>query len=970
MYVADANNSDEAHAIHKKIWNLGNAPFLMVLLQSRVHVYTGFDFDDDDKSVGLLDTIDLISNLFEDLDPSSATRLTPFNAESIDSGRIWRERSGAIDSSRRVDRRLLKNLSALEKGLIHRLNLSDEVSLPLVHSLIGKYIYIRYLRDRNILDDRWLKGQNLSISQVLGREATKEGLLLLSRAIEDYFKGDIFPLPANSISLISDEIVSTVASVFGGDDIETDQLHLDFKAYDFSFIPVETLSAIYEQFLKAKGTGEATGAVYTPEPLADYLLREVEFVKPLEKGMRVLDSSCGSGIFLVQAYRFLIEKELLAAGGKISRTRLRNILRESVFGVEKDLDACYVAELSLVLTMLDYIEPKELNQHKDFEFPTLHNQQIFHCDFFDKESLFAQRNLDFDWIIGNPPWTKIERDSPDQPHILEWIRENSDKPVAHFRAGEAFSWKVRDFCKPDGVIGLILHATSLTNHDSEKYRKAFFESNEVFRITNFCNLAYILFERRAEAPAYSIIYTLSEQRDSNQTIVHYAPLVANQAFIRSSFGQYPEKKKAWMITINEDEISRIESEASSLSNTLTWKLAMWGNQRDKRTLARLKRVFPISLSKLSEDMGWSLSRGVELKLADNEPDQLKKKTEEAPYLRGLPRFNPQHLIDQDARFQVSVDDLEPIPDELLNLRRRGGKKGLALIHAPHLVLGISYAAFSDLDFVVTNKPVGLAAPERDSDHLRALSVYLNSSVCRYSLFFLSASWGIDRNTLTLSDLLDVPVPKFTTRQIKALAQVHKTVAAWERDRVHSLDVIREYIDKKIGHVFQLPHYLKELVEDFVKIKLELAKGKVARKALRKPTHEEYRQYGLCLKFELDQFNHDSTVRHTVKLRHSDDLAICTVSLVGSDETQGVEVISQREFDQPFMRLRDRLRSEWNQWIYVQKGLRIYEMSRVHVCKGPRLVDWTPRQAVIDAGEIFSEVVMEKPYLNSQDSHRS
>ena len=53
----------------------------------------------------------------------------------------------------------------------------------------------------------------------------------------------------------------------------------------------------------------ATGAFYTPEILADYLLRELESVKPFSSGMKVLDPACGSGIFLVLVYRHLIEKE-------------------------------------------------------------------------------------------------------------------------------------------------------------------------------------------------------------------------------------------------------------------------------------------------------------------------------------------------------------------------------------------------------------------------------------------------------------------------------------------------------------------------------------------------------------------------------------------------------------------------------------------------------------------------------------
>ena len=51
----------------------------------------------------------------------------------------------------------------------------------------------------------------------------------------------------------------------------------------------------------------------------------------------------------------------------------------------------HVAELSLILTMLHYIPAPELHRNKQFQFPVLHNKQIFEADFFDDSSEFWQR---------------------------------------------------------------------------------------------------------------------------------------------------------------------------------------------------------------------------------------------------------------------------------------------------------------------------------------------------------------------------------------------------------------------------------------------------------------------------------------------------------------------------------------------------------------------------------------------------
>jgi len=133
-------------------------------------------------------------------------------------------------------------------------------------------------------------------------------------------------------------------------DTKEGQLALDFQAYDFSYIPVELLSSIYEYFLKDEKRSGG-GIVYTPEALADYVIAELEAVHPLRLGHKVLDPCCGSGVFLVLAYRRLIERLWEEQGQRPSADAMNASYRRAIFGVERDREACYITSFSLILTL-------------------------------------------------------------------------------------------------------------------------------------------------------------------------------------------------------------------------------------------------------------------------------------------------------------------------------------------------------------------------------------------------------------------------------------------------------------------------------------------------------------------------------------------------------------------------------------------------------------------------------------------
>ena len=956
VYVAEAKTRDEAREIHQRLWNLGNAPFLIILLPNEIRVYTGFDFSIKNEKNGLVKEIkEVIDLTFE----SIRDQLADFRSDSIDSGRIWETQAKYITPEKRVDTHLLKNLKELEKYLKSR-----ELDLPIIHALIGKYVYIRYLYDRGILSNEWLAENDLSLNAVLGRNATLVGLLHLTEVLENRFNGAIFPLPSNIETILSDDIVSLVASTFKGDDPASGQLHLDFEAYDFSYIPVETLSSIYEQFLHSQGTGKKDGAVYTPEPVADYLLCELEESKPLQSGMKILDPCCGSGIFLVLAYRRLIELALAQSpNNKLKPTELRKILCESLYGIERNKEACYVAEFSLILTLLNYIDPPDLHRNKLFKFPSLHNTQIFECDFFDDESDFWEQNKKFDWIVGNPPWIELKPKTVNEDLARSWMKKNiKERPATGNRVCEAFSWRVIDLLDSDGYVGLLIHANSLFNHESEKYRKAFFIDHSIARITNFSHLAYVLFGGRGEEPAATLIYNKAKFGIEKPAIIHYAPMILNQ--IANRPWKQKNNQTTWAITINENEISTISPKDAETGDLLVWKIALWGNFRDSKVLKRLQKLFPTTLGDFVKSKNWHCHQGLHIKQKNS-----GNEIESAPYLSGC------KTIDVNSRiigFETSRTTFHfAIPESTLNLVpqdsffvREGRSLPFVLAKAPHIIIKAASGdcIYSDVDFVIPTPQIGISADQTDADYLRAVSVFLNSSLIRYFLFFKSPSWGVGRSRIYPKDLQSIPIPDFSDQQIIELSQLQKRLAYLEEFTDTSDASLQQLLDDTVEKLLSVPKNIGIITREFVSVRFQLNKGKSVVPATASPSEYHLQEYGLHLKDELDKFTEGSGIRHKVELTYSKQLIVCSIEFVRSDTSTSMDVTvekAQGDLSLFLNHIQEKAKQRFSQWVYVQRSLRIFEDSKVYICKSPRLIDWTRTQALNDADDIIAEILSAK-----------
>jgi len=980
VYVCEAASEDDANLVHRYVWNQDVVPFLFVNTPDCVRLYSGFRYRDSrkDSERGVLRVLTKFNQ--------AADVAEGFHADSIDSGQVWTRWGRQVTPEDRVDWKLLGDLRQLDRWLQGVGGLDRRVS----HALIGKYVYLHYLRDRNILSPQKLAAWEIDRNEVFGRNATLKGFHAAVQRLEEWLNGRIFPVPSSGSHAPKPDHLRRVAGTFAGDEVTEDgswQLHLDFQAYDFSYIPIETLSVVYEQFLHAPeepgGVSKAkeTGAYYTPIPLVNYMLSELDARRPLRKGTRVFDPACGSGAFLVQCYRRMIEREFLPTRGRPRPAELRDLLTRHIFGVDVDPDACNVTELSLILTLLDYVHPPDLENRPQFQLPALRDDNIFCGNFFQdggpwQEKL--QRNR-AGWIVGNPPWKRLNPGKLSKVDKLAWdwmVANKSRWPVGGNQIAQAFAWNVARCLASDGEIGLLLPAMGLFEDPSRQFRSKFFREMSLHAVANFSNLAEVLFgRRRSRVPAAALFYAPRREREAafpeGESIRTYSPLVANQEPTRPVVEN--KRNKTWSLVINASEVRDVPLAQVADGSGLPWKLATWGSHLDRRLLEKLSRRF-VSLEQLEHEGQVAVSQGLELR-REGEGD-----VEYVEEVIGKNRLNVNPLKRLRKYFVFPPEAIEPNPAALCWARKGRAELPLSVCRPPHVVVSESrtFAVYTEEYLIVPPRQIGIVSPKGDSDLLKALSLYLCSDFAFYHQFLLSTHFGVQRAVATLRSLRAIPIPQFASaeervarwvdlhgrlvrcsrEESEAAEDAAKPLLAGQSSRPRKRELLEELNDL-VYDSLDLTKRERLLVRDLVNVKLELHQGNVGEPATGRPTRPQLRSYAQRMKSELDAFvGEESRKRHAVGVVYDSMSGMVAVNFTADVEAARTVTVVQAgdAAAQELEKMRRRLRKRRAQWVYFDRNFRFYEGTRTFILKPMQRFHWTESQAMFDAAEIVAETL--------------
>jgi hypothetical protein len=347
-----------------------------------------------------------------------------------------------------------------------------------VQKTIDRIVFLRMAEDRGMED----YGRLLRLAEGPG---AYPGLIRLARQADDKYNSGLFDFARDKLTprlSLDDKALAAILK----------SLYFPQSPYAFKVLPPEILGSVYERFLgkvirltaghqarveEKPEVRKAGGVYYTPGYIVDYIVeqtvaKQIAGKSPAQlRGYRVLDMACGSGSFLVGAYRALLDHYLrwyseneperhakavyaVASGGydphpnpppfrgragwgyRLTTAEKKRILTEHIFGVDIDRQAVEVTKLSLLLQVLegetDETLGKQLRLLHDRALPDLDRNiqcgnSLIGPDYFsgrllpDAEELARVNPFDwkaafpeamaaggFDAVIGNPPYIRIQ----------------------------------------------------------------------------------------------------------------------------------------------------------------------------------------------------------------------------------------------------------------------------------------------------------------------------------------------------------------------------------------------------------------------------------------------------------------------------------------------------------------------------------------------------------------------------------
>lgn len=986
--VFDVETLKHIAETQRKIWNYKKVLFLYVYSESEIRIYNcsneplivtkdNFDYDKE------LQKLEVKSYNFEKSDKKELQQLIRlFSRIAIDTGIIWTLEEAQfirnkINLQKRVDKYLVESL-------VNTANQLEQQGLEInfIHKIILRSLFLLYLEDRGATDKKLYSLYKKDAKSYFDILDDADATYNLYERLEDDFNGNVFTLEQNETINTKQLQIIKKCFISGNDNTPQTELFEGWRLFNFSIIQIELLSEIYENFLFKTDPQlkKKTGTYYTPPTLVEFILNEK---LPINNGeqdynVKILDPSCGSGIFLVESFKRLVKRYENKHKEKLTDfEQLKQLLTNNVFGIELHPQAIKVAAFSLYLALVDCLDPKTLWQKKKHRLPNLINNPKDKSLKEQGKNLFCRDTIEqneeievlkFDLVVGNPPFGTTD--------LLQSVRNYCDEYSFAKEMVLPFLHKATLFA-PNGEIALIFNTKVLTNTGGtyQNFRKWLFNDCYVEKVFNFSilrnakkNFGGQLFGD-ATGPISIVFYQKEQPKRSSDKIAYYAP----KTYIKSNVIEG--------LSIDFTDLKYLPREECQKPDTKIWKVAMWGGMNDWELLYKLTTSNFETVEKYNKRKNIKSGVGFQLLTQKKDTPKYSETLTNLEYLDTdfiTKYYTSNNLLDGVVKSIKTpkainfykdfykVRDLKEI-DKLTAFRRLGDIEAFT---NPHIVVkkGLEQnsvcASFIEKECSFRDGVYGFYTYEENIDELYLLLSYFNSKLSSYYLFMTISSYGIEREQIMKNEYLSIPINLNEKQSLdikkatkEALTRL-KSETFW--DNAFKSREIEEYINENIDTVIYESFGLSindiNLLNDSIEYNIDLFHKQEKSIALYPVLSNQPSEYAQIISTELNDFldGQDLFVNTTVyNVNRFTPLMMIKLS---HEKTKKDIFVSDENIDEELKKLDQYLWEQKAKNIYFRKKLNYKKEEDFYIIRPNQRRFWSQSMAMEDASELILEIL--------------
>lgn len=731
VFVSDGSGDDRKFAeLHKRLWSWGGVPLIYRKTRGLVQLFRCAHKPDFVSADG-----EIICKPFKTLKIASAISAGDawWDAARLRNGTLWDDPAvckAMLSASKAAHKRLIDAVEHLNAEL----NEEGILKKRLRRKLLILSLLIAYLEERGVLLPDYFGKFRKGATKFFQVLADGEGLVDLLAALEERFNGHVFILDdVDRESLRGNGQLARFAKLVEGREELGGQLTL-WQLYSFKDLPVELISHIYQLFVN-----DADSSVYTPPFLVRLMLDEALSWTRLDRLQQmneiILDPSCGSGVFLVEAYkRLVLHWRSRNKWKKPSEAVLKSLLQR-IHGIDLEEGAVELAAFSLCLALCDALEPEAIRASVKL-FPPLAGKTLHHSCFFEAKELGLVKEP-IGVVTGNPPF-KSRLGTPaakrSYQHYQAAHGSLPDKQLAYLFLHEAMGMVAEG-----GVLCMLQQYNFLYNQQSLGFRRDFLSNWDVREVLDFISVRGLFQKGDADT---KVIVVLAEA----------APPPSDRKILHATFRRSGRVDAELGFDIDYYDLHWLPRDIA-LNNNSVWRTNLFGGGRTLGFVDRIKTFR--TLGEFATEQRWDFGEGF--------IEGGRGVSRSASHIIGKP------LLRSTALTFDGIDSaaITTAPDKAYEGPRSEGR-----FSPPMLLIReqmkIPHALWTKYYLTYTQQIVGFPAPKEEAAKLRDISNWLSDArkaITAYLALISPRLFTQKATALQADDIYSIPYPSPPTLDV-------------------------------------------------------------------------------------------------------------------------------------------------------------------------------------------------------------